>query len=506
MGNLLKDIYPHLFQELDVAANLENGIDIDSLTYGTQQIVWWRKRKTNELYQAKVFNRTSHLLAPDLSQHLDIEKNRLENITTQKLSRTSTVRAWWIHPETKQEMFESPADIRKLIYPTVFLQDSHPTLYKELCTIENESHKIRTDQLTHGIITKVWWKGPNCSHPPYKASVGQRIKNHTGCPPCGKSLGISKLKRIAVEKKSNNTITTTEVGDATEDFVLEEFKKISHFQKVIKVGNTAGNADICVDLGGSEQRYFLQVKTLSKRNHTKHTYMINKGNQIYPDNMLFVMVNIERNRFVVLFYKDIKDKKTITFNFGNKQHAFYQFMCFSAEEMRGLVSRQITSSVIENLHSAEATLELKHLERFTSYISDNKHVYERNTTNSNVTDGYINGIIRCQNKYSSKPSKDHTVYTISLKKSTKGIPYDVNDPIDFLIVELGPDKYHGKFCMIPKSELITHGITKTASTKGKTFVTVAPPDYTKPHWTNRYWNNLETIRDFVKTSEDERFD
>lgn len=49
--------------------------------------------------------------------------------------------------------------------------------------------------------------------------------------------------------------------------------------------------------------------------------------------------------------------------------------------------------------------------------------------------------------------------------------------------------YHGKFCFIPKFELILQEVLKSQKHKGKTGMNISSPDYPLPHWSK----NIEII-------------
>jgi hypothetical protein len=114
-------------------------------------------------------------------------------------------------------------------------------------------------------------------------------------------------------------------------------------------------------------------------------------------------------------------------------------------------------------------------------------------THASAVDTTIEGE-RCQLKYSSDHEVDQGVYRVNLRHS-RGylsgravyVPYDSLD-FDYLIVELS--EYKGHFCTIPSNILAERGVLSTSTQKGRTCVSVAPPDYHKDHWSLQFWDWL----------------
>jgi hypothetical protein len=132
--------------------------------------------------------------------------------------------------------------------------------------------------------------------------------------------------------------------------------------------------------------------------------------------------------------------------------------------------------------------------------------FRRNDTNSDTIDLFINDIPG-QAKYCGT---SNTTFSVTTAKSA-GIlngkqvfrPYAASDPFEFLIVEVGGrkdhiDKYHGSFCIIPKSALIIKEILPSPTTCGRVCTGVCAPDYHKDHWTKQYWNRFDLLQNHLK--------
>jgi hypothetical protein len=385
-----------------------------------------------------------------------------------------------------------------------------PEIAKEWDFEKNEGININT--ISYSSHVKVWWK---ClEEHSYQVSLNGRTRKGSkfGCKQCGHdSLRIHTQEEVEVirndkrEKKS-----TTATGDATENFILKLLLNCRRFKKVVKIGNVAGNADICITNFDNSVNY-IQVKTLTRNNAhpvSKDLYYLTYETK-YPDDMLIVMVNQQRTRFALEFAKNIKVKR-LSLTYDTIRTKYADIMFTDVEEFREKLIELIPLSTTENTIGKSILKEIEMLQRFENFCNNHNITYMRNETNGNTIDGYINGY-SFQAKFRNKRKKKVTqeTYSIDSCKSAgllngKHIKKNYESgEFDFFIVELGgsekdPDKYKGNFCIIPAKILIEQEIFKTSECKGKKAFYICPPDYDKPHWSKDLWNNITCIPKDVK--------
>src|SRR5437868_5262117 len=241
---------------------------------------------------------------------------------------------------------------------------------------------------------------------------------------------------------------------------------------------------------------YIQVKTLTYFKE-EHYYMTNDSK--YPDNMLMVMINKERTRFVLEFAGNIIVKRYhVVFNRKKKSkydNAMFTNINLFIKRLQELINFSCTKLEFTNDGNRKEYLMLQ---RFKQFCDTNNIVYMRNATNSEPWDGTINGY-KFQAKYVSINYDTEITYQVSSQKSSGFLNgklirrhYDEGD-FDYMIVELGgtktePEKYKGQFCIIPSRVLIEQNILKTKTCKGKKGFYVCPPDYARQHWSKKFWN------------------
>lgn len=365
-----------------------------------------------------------------------------------------------------------------------------------------EKNTVDINTITYGSSQKIHWKCDK-GHL-YTAKLDTRTyKKGSNCKQC-----LIDSKRIhskdKVEEKRNSDkfrINTTKVGDDTEDYVVDLLRKTNKFKNVEKIGNTGSNADIRITHFDNTINY-IQVKTLIKGTKREDHYFIhNINNKKYDDNLLIVMVDKKRLYFALDFVSNIKSGLSLYFNSVKSK---YKDIMFNDEEkfVNRLIELIPKSTKNEN-NSNDNIKEIESLERFKDFCENNGIEYSRNTTNGNSVDGMINEY-RFQAKFVSFNNGKSLTYSVNSYKSAGNLngkiihrPYEVDD-FDFIVIEVAgtkeePEKYKENFCIIPSKILEEQSVLKSDSCKGKTTFRVCPPDYDKPHWSKKFWNNIDNI-------------
>jgi len=365
-----------------------------------------------------------------------------------------------------------------------------PHLIKEWDFEKNKG--ININGIAHASTINVWWICPR-GHS-YQNSPHNRTKN--GCGICVVDDKRVYDKDTVIKIKNGDTPKNNErliAGDNSEYFIANILRDTKLYKEIVQMGNISGNGDIMIR-HHDDSINFIQIKTISY----KESYYSFNNNTKYPDDMLIVAVNRERDKFVLDFYKNL-NARTIALHYNNKNSKYKHIMYTSIQEFTKKLIELIPFSVTKNIMTEHRLKEFAMLERLSSFCEKNNLNFVRNTTDSNPIDGYINGL-SFQAKYRS--FQDANTYCIDCKKYSGAInrkqikkPYDEND-FDLMIVELeGTDgEFHNQFCIIPKSVLISVGILKTETCKGKTTFRVCKPDYNKNHWSKNYWNNLSIFQ------------
>lgn len=371
----------------------------------------------------------------------------------------------------------------------------------------SENIKIGLDikKLTCGSGKKAWWKCSKLDHPSYFATIHLRTGGGSKCKECNlESRGRSKEqrtieKKVVEERKIDPKYNTTETGDNTESYIVDLLSNSEMYKNVQKIGNIAGKADIKITMNNGDLKY-IQVKTLSCVKNKDDLYYF--PTKKYRDNMLIVGVNKNRDRFMVEFYKRFKNIKTLSLPFNSIRSKYNDIMYKDSKLFTDKMIELIPLSCSTNIVDPTSTKEISSLDRLEQFCINNGLDFNRNTTNGNSVDCYINNY-KMQAKYRSENHGYN--FKIDIKKSSGMVggkrtryPYQEND-FDYLIVEVGGMKgnigeYFGNFCIIPMSILINKGLIRTKDCDGKKTVNICPPDTISDHWTKKYWNNYQSLK------------
>lgn len=111
-------------------------------------------------------------------------------------------------------------------------------------------------------------------------------------------LEQAKINKIKHTETSRNNL---KVGDDTEDWLCKELQQIKSIHSVERIGYTGHKLDIRYKYLDEIHYRGIQVKTLILRAKSKEAYNFKSINDNYDENTLFVCINKERTRFVILF-------------------------------------------------------------------------------------------------------------------------------------------------------------------------------------------------------------
>ncbi len=381
--------------------------------------------------------------------------------------------------------------------PPSNLQLSHPHLISQWSPLNPPMNTIATS--SHKDCEWVCELGHT-----WTASVTSRTNNVSGCPEC------YNIRRRVVdpEIKSQlqaNTIRrdTTKTGDESERFVEELLKEQGHYAHVERIGNTGDKTDIVVQLHTGEMKS-CQVKTLTLNKQRTDAYCFT-NKVIYPNNMLIIMVSVDRTKFAAEFAGKINVKK-LSLSFAADESKYSSIMFEDRKLFAARLAELIPLSMdMVSINTDMNNKELAMLDRLSRFCTSQGLVFTRNDSNGNAIDGFINCIpVQC--KFSSVPHAGTATYDINCNKNAGRIgqhkirqPYSIHDGFKWIIIEVGgttnePEKYLGQFCFIPVPALVKHGTLASDEVPGKTRCNVCAPDTKKiHHWSFPYWNQWSAL-------------
>uniref|UniRef100_A0A6C0AD25 Uncharacterized protein n=1 Tax=viral metagenome TaxID=1070528 RepID=A0A6C0AD25_9ZZZZ len=422
----------------------------------------------------------------------------------------STASFGWIYKAEFTNMNDFLSDKKQII----LLKDKYPELVKEIDFNHEINKNLNLKTLTYGSGKEIAWKClKDSSHPIFIKSCASRFcksRPLSNCIECH----YDSIRILDKKEKENHIknyapdISNITLGDETEEFLVDLLKKSAKFLNIEKTGQTSEKCDIKVILKNGKEKS-LQVKTLSK---ISNGYSLRVDFK-YEKDMLIAMVSQDRLCFVLEFYGNLKltgyefkadSKYKHSHMIINNEHDFCKILSNKIEQ----------SSNYKQIISKTHFKEVKMFKRLKKFCDKNNFSFERNSTNGNTIDLFINNI-PMQAKYTSlnmnKDEKRNT-YKITMSKSCgklKGInvnrPYNQDDKFEYIVVEIGGTEknkkmYHKNFCFIPKEQLIINKIfsgyldENNEISKGKKSMYICPPDYKSEHWSKQYWNNISFLK------------
>lgn len=228
-SNILRECAPKIFAMLHPSKNVEDKIDVDTLTIGSHKKVWWQCLNSSEhfwrgpvnqvyrgggcamcrgLYIVHGINDLS-VVRPDIYRQLNVDLNVAEGIDGKILAPSSNKKVWWKCDKNNSHYWNASVNSRVsgngcgmcksayIIHGVNDLSISQPELYRQLNTEMNAQFEIDTSTLSDWTSRKVWWKcGKNGTHY-WKASVNLRSRGN-GCAMCSGHYIIHGINDLSV--------------------------------------------------------------------------------------------------------------------------------------------------------------------------------------------------------------------------------------------------------------------------------------------------------------------
>ena len=275
-------------------------------------------------------------------------------------------------------------------------------------------------------------------------------------------------------------------GRRTEQYVADLLSSDPEISEVA-LTDYNGLGDVTYRTPDSKLRT-LQVKKMSYM--SSYSYKVNNVTG-YPDDMLVVCLNDERQVGALFTGQDTKDRPgagmVLSYGPGKKTSYYSQFRVEWSKFEEQLLSRCRTSTVVEDpdsLISRNNLKEKKMIDRFAEFCLKMRYAFVRSDMSS-THDGTVDGK-KVQLKYCSRPYNGYC-YRVHLTKHDGGRktqPYAKGDN-DYYVFEVG--SHEGKFLIVREGFLITKGFLRTEHQLGKKALNVYPPGYEAKQFITGAW-------------------
>ena len=213
-NNRLINKYPELVaSEWDYEKNENDGIHVNTVTYGSGIKAWWKCDDCHGRYQMRVYDKTSGLGCPYCSSHRvlagfndfqskypelvesewDWIKNNQNGLKPNEITYGSNINAWFIcsdcngHYETtiKNKIRGKSCPFcagKRVLKGFNDLASQYPDLINEWDYVNNDKKGLKPDAITSHSSVKAWWKCNDCNGS-YEMSISTKTYG-CGCPFC----------------------------------------------------------------------------------------------------------------------------------------------------------------------------------------------------------------------------------------------------------------------------------------------------------------------------------
>jgi hypothetical protein len=314
-------------------------------------------------------------------------------------------------------------------------------------------------------------------------------------------------RKMKVEHGNNCII----IGDKGENVIYDIYDKCNDIFDLECIGYTGNAFDIIFKFKNEPKKLRgIQVKTLTykERDETYNLKLCGK----YESTTVFVGIHTEDKVFCLLRADDVK-VKNISFSTKENTKSKYKDFLYKPERFKqfkkDLIEISNRTTHIKNIkdYFSDSNLqEYESLERLKEECIKNDLTYERNKTNSNVIDCYINGY-KIQHKSCSYERTKGSSFTCSIKKSGHDIdkdkqPYTDKDGLDFFVFEIINDEHKNNFIIVPIEKLIEKKVISTTDDDGniikKGNITIMIPHKnlwnTDHNWISAYVNRYDLLK------------
>uniref|UniRef100_A0A6C0ACY6 Uncharacterized protein n=1 Tax=viral metagenome TaxID=1070528 RepID=A0A6C0ACY6_9ZZZZ len=288
-----------------------------------------------------------------------------------------------------------------------------------------------------------------------------------------------------------------EKGDKLEKYIYDILLKCKKLKNIERIGRENGNLDIIYNYKEEEIKRGIQVKMINNQKGSGyHLAHIKK----YPEDTVIVSIDPRYEQASIITRK-IVGLENEGFYFNSQNPGIHQKYVFNLKDENNKFERRLFKACKKStIYSEESyystTLKEKLMSNNLKSLCKEKNLeIDFNVLSNSVIDCIINKY-NCQLKFSNSKTKSLdeskglcNFSCCKTKASIKGLPYHVDDKIDFFILAyLNEEKYI--YYIIPSEYLLKKGYIATDEIKGKASINVAPIDYEKSHWSDQFRNNF----------------
>ena len=318
-----------------------------------------------------------------------------------------------------------------------------------------------------------------------------------------------------LDNKIQNNISSTEIGDISEKYILDILLKFKELVNVKLIGNRGYKLDIIYQLGEELDRGIIhyrgiQVKTISiiDKNYPEKFYL--PVEKEYLNDTLMVGINQEQDKFCLIYYEYANTNKyslPLNFNQIEKSDNLFLYTRDDIDSFSEQLIKMTKKSTIFDWKLTESNmLEKIGDDEIERQCKIEKLLFEYyNTMNSDI-DLIINNK-NIQSKSSSRIHEDNIYYFGLHKKINSQIsPYSEKTEVDFFIftiVQKINEENIFTIYIIPKVVLNYLGYLSSNIYPGKTAITIHTDEYKKYNPFKQFKNRFDLLRrtDVIKYNE-----
>ena len=303
--------------------------------------------------------------------------------------------------------------------------------------------------------------------------------------------------------KSNKGKQAVVNGEQNELFVLNIIKSF-RLKDVVYKGNTSNKFDIFIQFEDESHYRGLQVKTLIEY-PTNH--IIKKGHSEYESDTLVIAVNNDKNKFVLIFSRDMTTTNTIISSTHNSDKLITKISIFRSLLLDLCRKSTIVKDFDTYLYKSHKQ-EVESIDRFKIKCKELSITFKENNTNSDEVDAIVNGHNIQFKSSKHKPDRSH-MYHFGMFRRSDGNDsstmrsYNDDDKVDIFIFEIADDFHQGHFYIIPKKILIEGHYIETDDQCGKLGICISErTEFTQKqnHWSLQFLDKFNILTD--KLSQD----
>ena len=303
-----------------------------------------------------------------------------------------------------------------------------------------------------------------------------------------KSDGHNLSQEEKKEKLSALGKNALTVGDSVEKYIDSVLRTNPEIETVERMGNTGNTFDTIFKFRHETILRGIQTKAMTRDAHITGYYAIHVDSK-YEDDTILTGANLEDSVYFVVPYSLVKKLTKICFTPEGK---WASYLYKDEKKFTEVLFEQIKSTTVikdndpSHYLSREFKIEHDSLERLRKKCESLGLKYERNSTNTNPVDAFINSrTVQCKSTAYKSGKFVFLCFGKSGGNKKPKVSYTDKDGVDFFIFNLLTPELENNFYIIPTSVLVERGHVSREISTDNTKFTLPPPDHAKEHWTLR---------------------